>query len=227
MKVFTLTGAATELGRVLAEHVITQGHAVVLTDPDRIGGRSVLARLQDLHQGAGPLPAVFVPTMLEHEDDAQRLVSTALSHFGRLDAAVNIAWAVPSPGRLHELDEDFFERTLGITLHELHLTLRAQLRHFRSVGGGAICNTISYEAADTIGSAGLVDVTVAAVSALTSHAAVEYATENVRMRPFLSVEPDRRPSRDLGTYRALAARRVLALVEEDIAAVGNHLPRVP
>lgn len=227
MKVFTLTGAATELGRVLAEHLVTEGHAVVLTDPDRIGGRSVLARIQDLHKGAGPVPAVFVPTVLEHEHDAERLVATALSEFGRLDAAVNIAWAVPSPGRLHELDEDFFERTLGITLHELHLTMRAQLRHFRSVGGGAICNTISYEAADAAGSGGLVDLTVAAVSALTSHAAVEYATENVRTRPFLSVEPAQRTARDPLTYRALAARRVLALVEEEIAAVGNHLPRVP
>lgn len=227
-KVVTLTGAATELGRVVAEQLVRAGHAVVLTDPDRIGGRSVRAHLEDLRDlGEASGRAIYVPTVLERPQDASALIDAAVSEFGRLDASVNIAWAVPFQARLHELDADFFPRTLGITLTELHLLLRAQLSHFRDGGGGVVLNSISVEAGDDGVGDGLVDMTVAAISALTGRAAVEYATDNVRLRSFLSEEPEQRLAHDLATYRTLAARRMVDLLAEDLATVEHHLPRLP
>lgn len=223
-KVIIITGAATELGRDMAQRMVLDGHHVVLGDPDVLGGREVEREL-----AAHPGSATYVPTSPDADGGAQELLEYAVRRFGRVDAALNAAWVAPSEGMLHELDAEYFDRTLSVALHEVHGVLRAQLRHFRANGGGVIVNTTSVEAAGAGGHLwdGTVSLTAGMIEVLSRQAAIEYACDNIRVRSFVSTGFETaRPHPDPAGRRR-AADQIATQLREDLDAVGTHLGERP
>lgn len=203
MSVIIITGAATELGRAVARELAEDGHDLLLSDPDLHGGRTLAEELDALAGSAS-----FVHVDLAATTSADALLKAGMVHHGRVDAAINAVWSAPAPGRLHELDREFFDATLGVTISELHLAMRAELAHFLDQGGGVVVNAACAEAVTADDFDGITEMTAYLVATLSSRAALEYAHDNIRVRSYATPRGE-----GDGT-----AARVARLVCDEIAA---------
>lgn len=113
-------------------------------------------------------------------DDCARIVEEARRRHGRLDILVNnvgIGGGGDAPA--HRLDEEVFDRIMGVNLKGMWRTIKAALPVMREQEGGAIVNISSLAA--TSGATQLAyEVSKAAVNRLTTHVAQSNARYGIR-----------------------------------------------
>lgn len=129
-RVALVTGAASGIGRALAEQLIDSGSRVVAVDlvaPDWADGDDRVVGL------TGDVTS---------ESDNAAAVAIAVERFGRLDA-VALNAGVPCRGDLVGLPLDVFDRTVEVNLRGVLLGIRAAVPALRAVGGGRIVATAS------------------------------------------------------------------------------------
>ncbi|RMG12802.1 MAG: SDR family NAD(P)-dependent oxidoreductase [Planctomycetota bacterium] len=132
-----VTGAASGIGRALAEALARAGASVVLADLDAAGAAAVAARLvgEGLRARAAALDVASAPAVRE-------LVEDTAKSAGRLDYLFNNA-GVGLVGEAHELAPAEWERVLDVNLRGvLHGVLAAYPLMVRQ-GWGHIVNTAS------------------------------------------------------------------------------------
>ena len=129
-RVAIVTGATAGLGRAYALALAEAGADVVLS------GRRP-GPLHELSAQLGDAPVVAGD--VGDRDVAQRLVETALSTYGRVDAVVNNAGAVRDRTLLKMSDDEFDEVIRGHVYGTFYMT-RACARAMRSQGSGAVIN---------------------------------------------------------------------------------------
>jgi NAD(P)-dependent dehydrogenase (short-subunit alcohol dehydrogenase family) len=100
-KVVVVSGVGPGLGRAIAEQCAKAGADLVLASRTE-------ARLIEVADDVKQLGrrALVVPTDINDDAAAQNLVDAALSEYGRIDALVNNAFAVPPLGPLQSVDFD-------------------------------------------------------------------------------------------------------------------------
>jgi len=171
-----ITGAASGIGRASALAFASAGASVALVDIDAEG----LANTAAATQAAGGR----AETLVADVRDLQAVtfaIERAVQAFGRLDAAHNNA-GVPGPYvPLDEYREQDFMEILQVDLVGVWRCMRAEIRHMRTQGSGAIVNTSSM-----LGSAAMPDngAYVAAkhgVHGLTRAAALELGGTGIRV----------------------------------------------
>ncbi|MBK1697560.1 SDR family NAD(P)-dependent oxidoreductase [Rhodovibrio salinarum] len=180
-KAALVTGGASGIGWACAQALAAAGAKVAVVDRDSDNGNKAADALAD----AGAT-ATFVDAELSDPDQAQGAVEAVESAFGRLDAAVNAAGILGPTGPLHELDRDAYRAAMANNLDSVVWCLQheipAMLRTIDAGGdGGAIVNISS--------SAGLVGFPTCptytaskhAILGLTRTAAIDYATQGIRV----------------------------------------------
>ena len=100
-KVVVVSGVGPGLGRAIAQQCAAAGADLVLASRTE-------SRLLDVADEVKQLGrrALVVPTDITDDTAAQRLVDAALGEYGRVDALVNNAFAVPPLGPLQTVDFD-------------------------------------------------------------------------------------------------------------------------
>ena len=115
-----VTGASQGIGRATAERLARDFGAVVLTARKEDELKNVAAEVGS----AGAEPLIF-PLDLRAPGSPEIIVQGTLDRFGRIDALVNIAGAVPQID-LFEMTDAQWEDGLALKLHGAHrLTIRA------------------------------------------------------------------------------------------------------
>lgn len=179
-RVALVTGAAGGIGRATALAFAKTGARVVVADINLTGAEETAALL--VQQGGG---AIAVRTDVSQAHEVERLVQTALDHFGRLDYAHNnagIAHAYgPGMAPTAEQSEENFDRIISVNLKGVWLCMKAELPRMVAQGGGAIVNTSSV--LGLIGTKGLAAYVASkhGVAGLTKTAALEYAQYGIRV----------------------------------------------
>jgi NAD(P)-dependent dehydrogenase (short-subunit alcohol dehydrogenase family) len=171
-KVAVVTGAASGIGRAMAERFVGDGARVVVADVDA-GGAAVAADL-------GPGTA-FHRTDVADADAVQGAVDLAVERFGRLDVMCNNAGI---GGSFHAfLRDDFadFERLMAVNVLGVMLGSQRAARQMAEQGGGAIVNTTSIGGINAGPGVMAYRASKAAVIHLTRSLAVELAAENIRV----------------------------------------------
>ncbi len=127
--VWFITGAASGLGRAVAERVLAEGDRVVATARN-------LSALDDL---AGPRPDAVIPLPLDVTDpeQVQAAVAAAIERAGAIDVLVNNA-GHGLIGALEELSDAQVERIVGTNLLGVLAVTRAVLPHMRARRRGHI-----------------------------------------------------------------------------------------
>lgn len=178
-RAFLVTGAASGIGRAVAERLVRAGAGVVMVDRDADRLATVAGSLAG---SSTRQPAVLaLPADVADPDAVAAVVDRAVEHVGELHGAVTSA-GVFDPADLVEIgdvDLDVFDRVLAVNLRGTLLVLRALLPR---LGTGASVVTIASTAA--LRGHGLGPAYTAskgAVAALTRLAAQQYGGRGIRV----------------------------------------------
>ena len=185
--VVVVTGSSSGIGRAVAERFAGDGARVIVNSSRSVEEGEMIAR---------SLPeAVYVQGDVSREEDARRLVATALERFGQLDVVVNNAGTtrrVPFAD-LEAADDELWRRILGVNLMGPWYLSRAAVPALREAKG-AIINVGSVAGIVAGGSSLPYAVSKAALHHLTRTLApprVPRSTDASHVRPWL-ISPRRR-----------------------------------
>ena len=137
-KVCVVAGGGNGLGRCATEHLAERGARVVVNDL----GTSVRGEGSDpsvVEDVAADIDESGGDVLAHHGDvaeseDAEALIETAISEYGRVDAIANFA-GILRDGWIPNLSDDDWERSLRVNLGSHFALLRAAVRHWRSIAG--------------------------------------------------------------------------------------------
>jgi NAD(P)-dependent dehydrogenase (short-subunit alcohol dehydrogenase family) len=172
-KVAIITGAASGIGRGVAELFLEEGAMVVIADINEELGTETAAQLGD--------NARFKKTDVTSDEDVKALVDYAVSEFGKLDILHSNAGAFGARGSLLEIDGDGFDFTFKLLVKSVFLGMKHAGAVMKEQGSGVILNTASISATTPGYGPHIYQAAKAAVLQLTKTAALEYAEYNIRV----------------------------------------------
>jgi NAD(P)-dependent dehydrogenase (short-subunit alcohol dehydrogenase family) len=207
-KVVVITGAASGIGRASALRLASEGAAIVGLDlsPD---GLSALAA--DVDALGGRCETITGNVCDLATIDAA--IARALQAFGGLDGLVNNAGVGGPMKRFDAVEPAEFDAIVAINLKPVWYGIKAAYRPMRERGGGAIVNVSSMAGLRPNWRHSPYGMTKAAVISLTQHAAMDYASANIRVNCLCPGPVDTpifgqmQSNMDAGAYEA-ARRRV-------------------
>ena len=171
-RVALVTGAAAGLGRACAQRLAAEGARVAVADIDAEQAAILAGELRG---------AIAVGIDVRDPAVVDGAFEAALASFGRIDVVVNNAGIVGPRLALHQTGDDAWRAVMAVNADGAFHVLRRAVDAMLHSGGGAIVNMASSTALSgkpdltpyTFAKAGLVG--------LTRSAAIEYATQGIRV----------------------------------------------
>jgi NAD(P)-dependent dehydrogenase (short-subunit alcohol dehydrogenase family) len=173
-KVAIITGAASGIGRGVAELFVSEGAKVVVADMNEEGGKATVAAL-----GANTR---FFKCDVTSEDSVKAMVDFAVSEFGQLDILHNNAGAFGARGAVEEIQVKDFDFTFTLLVRSVFLGCKYAAIQMRKQGhGGSIINTASISATTPGYGPHIYQAAKAAVLQLSKTFALELAEQKIRV----------------------------------------------
>jgi NAD(P)-dependent dehydrogenase (short-subunit alcohol dehydrogenase family) len=129
-----ITGAASGLGKAMAEMFVREGAWVAIADIDAAGGKRVAGALGDA--------ATFLALDVTREEAWIEALAAAVGAFGSLDILVNNA-GVAMVGSVEKTSLEDWRRVQSVNLDGVFLGCKHGIPHLRAAGGGSIINVSS------------------------------------------------------------------------------------
>jgi NAD(P)-dependent dehydrogenase (short-subunit alcohol dehydrogenase family) len=173
-KVAIVTGASRGIGEAIARAFVREGAKVVLAARKIEGLETVASSLNGR--------ALAVAAHTGKEEDCERLVSSAVEKFGKVDILVNNAAANPYFGPMLGIEMPAWDKTFEVNVKGYFYMTRAVVRHLASRSApGSIIHIASV--AGLVGSPlqGVYGMTKAAIISMTKTLAVELAGSKIRV----------------------------------------------
>ncbi|MCL1076472.1 SDR family NAD(P)-dependent oxidoreductase [Shewanella dokdonensis] len=176
-KVALVTGSTTGIGEAIAEQLHQHGAKVI------IASRS-LQKAQQKARSLSPdgQTALGIGCDVAKPGQVCQLIHDAVSHFGRLDYAVNNAGTTGEHNKnVTEQTQNNWENVITNSLSSVFYCMKYEIPEMLKSGGGAIVNLSAVNG--LVGIAGLAPYTAAkhGVIGLTRSAALEFAGKGVRI----------------------------------------------
>jgi 3-oxoacyl-[acyl-carrier protein] reductase len=149
-KAALVTGAATGIGRAIAERFAREGARVAVNFR---GSREAAEQLVAQIRAAGGT-AIPVAADVSVESEVRAMLEQVEREFGRLDVLVNNAgWSTRVPHRkLDDLTDEIWDKTFDVNLRGLFYCVRAAVPLLRMQPGAAIVNVASVAGSTGVGS---------------------------------------------------------------------------
>jgi 3-oxoacyl-[acyl-carrier protein] reductase/bacilysin biosynthesis oxidoreductase BacG len=141
-KTAIVTGGSAGIGLAIAKSLYQNGVNVVIAARNRARLESAKAEIES--EGttqAGNPKVVIVEGDLKEGENIQRLVGTAITHFGQIDILINNAGSAQA-GSFLELTDEAFTDTWNLKLLGYIRTIRTLLPHFIEKKTGSIVNIV-------------------------------------------------------------------------------------
>ncbi|TPR17762.1 glucose-1-dehydrogenase [Apilactobacillus timberlakei] len=124
-KVAVVTGASKGIGNAVATRLANENMKLVFNyNSDEAGAQKAVDQIK--HEGGD---AVAVQANVAKEEDIQKLVDTAVEHFGTLDLWINNA-GMEKEAPTHELSLDDWNKVINVNLTGTFLGTKAALNYF-------------------------------------------------------------------------------------------------
>ena len=176
-KVTLITGAGSGIGRESALLFAREGAQVVVADVDDAAGRQTVAAISE----AGG-QAIFVHADVSRAADAEAMVATAETTYGRLNVIFNNAGIFPaSDNSVVDTDEETWDLVMRVNLKGVFLGCKYAVPALLRAGGGSIINVASFVA--LVGAATpqiAYTASKGGVLSMTREIAVEFARKGIR-----------------------------------------------
>jgi NAD(P)-dependent dehydrogenase (short-subunit alcohol dehydrogenase family) len=168
-----ITGAAGNLGRVVANAFAARGANLVLVD----------LRRESLERafGAESERRLFAPTNLLDQAEVDATVTAAIQRFKRIDVLCNIAGGFRAGAPVHETSDETWNLLFDLNARTVLRTARAAVPRMLESGGGKIVNVGAYAAQKGVAQMGAYVAAKSAVIRLTEAMAAELREKNINV----------------------------------------------
>ncbi len=136
-RVALVTGAASGIGRAIAQTIASAGASVALVDIDAQSGADAAVAIEE----AG-WRAIFLEGDVTRSSDCAAAVDATVSQYGRLDILVNNAGIIRR-ATVVDLSEADWERVMEVNVKSVFLMSKFAVPIMERAGGGAIVNVAS------------------------------------------------------------------------------------
>ncbi|KKI89531.1 3-ketoacyl-ACP reductase [Bacillus sp. SA1-12] len=174
-KVAIITGAASGMGKAIAEGYAKEGAKVVVSDLNIEGARTVAEEMKAL--GA---EAIAIQTNVTSEKDLHQLFSETIQVFGKLDILVNNAGIMDGMEPVGEISDERWEKVFSVNTTAVMKSMRIAVNRFLEQGHGTIVNNISAGGLFGARAGAAYTASKHAVVGLTKNTAFMYADKNIR-----------------------------------------------
>lgn len=137
-KVAVVTGAASGMGKAIAQLYAKEGAEVVVSDLNLEGAQAVA---EDIKANGGT--AIAVKTNVADLDDINAMIDTAVSEFGTLDILVNNAGIMDNMAPVGDVDDARWDLIFDVNTKAVMRAIRKAIPIFLEKGKGVIVNTAS------------------------------------------------------------------------------------
>lgn len=172
-KVAVVTGAASGIGRAMAERFAAEGAHVVIADLDDQRGTQL----------AQAIDGLYVHTDVTDLGAVEQLYAAAATEYGGIDICANNAGiSPPDDDSILETELDAWRRVQEVNLTSVYLCCKSGIPYLLERGGGSVINTASFVA--VMGAAtSQISYTASkgGVLALSRELGVEFARSGVRV----------------------------------------------
>ena len=171
-----VTGGGSGIGEACAVRFAEQGAAVVVVDRNTEGAQ----RVRDRITRSGGVATAFTAEVTDYEQ-CEAAVACAVETFGGLHYAANIAGISGPILPIDEFPLEDWREVLSVNLDGVFYSMRAELRHMLTQGGGVIVNMGSIFSVASRAAYPAYTAAKHGVLGLTRSAAIDYATRGVRV----------------------------------------------
>ena len=180
-KTALISGAARGIGRSTALLFAREGARVAVADLNLDGAKETV---EMINKAGGQ--AISIKVEVTKADDVNAMVARTVDAFGRLDCAFNNAgisgYQVNAAGKkTAEWSEEAFDRMIEVNLKGVWLAMRAEIEVMLKQGSGSIVNTASIAGLVGLPTSSAYVAAKHGVIGLTKTAAIEYATQGLRV----------------------------------------------
>ncbi len=177
-KVALVTGGTSGIGRTTAIALADAGAKVVVVGRREEEGSETVNLI---HQVGSE--GFFVKADVSQEADIKATIAAVVNKFGRLDIAFNNAGMLGENALLAEQTEQTYDRVFGVNVKGVFLCMKHEISQMLAQGnGGAIVNTSSINGFRPLAPGlSIYDASKTAVVMLTKAAALEYASQKIRI----------------------------------------------
>ncbi len=175
-KVAIVTGASSGIGKEIALHYAAQGASVVVSDVDEKGGAETVSAITSKDG-----KAVFFRADTSSPKDNEALVAHAVKTFGGLHIACNNAGIGGHSAPVGEYPIEAWDKVVAINLSGVFYGMRYQIPAILKAGSGAIVNMASILGQVGFKGSGAYVAAKHGVVGLTQNAALEYASQKIRI----------------------------------------------
>jgi len=181
-KVVIVTGAASGVGKGIAQVCHREGANVVIADIQTAKAESVAKELLNSRKNADNKPsAISVYCDLRDDNNMKQLVDKTVSSFGRVDGLVNNAGVNFVKPFLQTLPEDW-DKVISVDLRAVFFLSQLVCKQvLAQKSSGSIVNISSVHSQAALPGAGPYDAAKWGVVGLSKSIAVELATEKIRV----------------------------------------------
>jgi NAD(P)-dependent dehydrogenase (short-subunit alcohol dehydrogenase family) len=175
-KVAIVTGAASGIGRATALAFAREGTNVVVSDVAAQGGEETVRLIKEVGG-----EATFVKCDVSQPEEVKTLVTKAVDTYRRLDYDINIAGIEGILATIADYPEDVWNKVIGINLTGPYLCMKYAIPQMLKQGAGVIVNMASILGVVGFATAGAYTAAKHGLIGLTQVAALEYATQGIRV----------------------------------------------
>jgi 3-oxoacyl-[acyl-carrier protein] reductase len=175
-KVVLVTGAASGIGRAIAERFGAEGAHVVVNDVNGAGAEAVAQAIV-----AADGSALAVAADVSDKAQVDRLFEATLEQFGPVDVLVNNASLVNTERHFLEADETWWNRIIAVNLNSAFLCSLRAARLMARKGAGVIINMSSGGASHAHRGNAAYDAAKGGIEALTRAMALDLAPYGIRV----------------------------------------------
>jgi len=174
-KVVLITGAAGGIGKETALRFLKEGAKVALVDLLEDSLESLKTELSEYGE------VLTIQADVSEEEDVKNYVKTTVDHFGTIDIFFNNAGIEGKVAPLVEQKVEDFDKVISVNVRGVFLGLKHVLPILTKQGHGSVINTSSVAGLE--GSPGVLPYIASkhAVVGMTKTAAIEVASNNVRV----------------------------------------------
>lgn len=175
-KVALIRSAGTKVGAATAIQFAEAGARVFLIDYDLTSVQETVRQIRDA--GGEVAAAEFE---VSNSAQAEAMLNAVLEKYGALHFAVNNIAGNAEYCRLHEIEEDNWDRVIESALKSIWLGMKYQIPAIKMSGGGAIVNVASRAGLESSPGLSAFAAAAASVISLSKSAAAEVASDGIRI----------------------------------------------